>query len=52
MRRFDVSIDNALNRVNYNVRSEEMNILSPFFGQIRSINGSQRTIQLGARLTF
>jgi hypothetical protein len=42
---------NALNRVNYSIRSEEMSILSPFFGQIRTAADSRR-IQLGARLTF
>lgn len=40
---------NAFNRVNYS--GPDTNILSAFFGQIRSA-GSPRTIQLGARLTF
>ncbi len=49
--RFQVRADmfNVLNRVNYS--GPETNILSAFFGQIRSA-GSPRTIQLGARLTF
>lgn len=40
---------NVLNRVNYS--GPETNILSAFFGQIRSA-APPRTIQLGARLTF
>jgi hypothetical protein len=40
---------NVLNHVNYS--GPETNILSAFFGQIRSA-GSPRTIQLGARMTF
>jgi hypothetical protein len=40
---------NVLNHVNYG--GPDTNILSRFFGQIRSA-GSPRTIQLGARLTF
>jgi hypothetical protein len=40
---------NVLNHVNYG--GPETNILSAFFGQIRSA-GSPRTIQVGARLTF
>ena len=40
---------NVLNRVNYG--GPETNILSAFFGQIRSA-GSPRTIQLAARMTF
>lgn len=40
---------NALNRVNYG--GPDSNILSAFFGQIRSA-GSPRTMQLGVRLTF
>ena len=51
--RLQVRLDmfNALNRVNYSIRTEEMSILSPFFGQIRSA-APPRTMQLGARLTF
>jgi hypothetical protein len=40
---------NLLNRVNYS--GPETNILSAFFGQIRSA-GSPRTIQIGARISF
>ena len=40
---------NALNHVNYNAPTTD--ITSAFFGLIRGA-GAQRTVQLGARLTF